>query len=162
MDLHNRMQQAVLHAVSNLLETMVPMDFEPGVYEENNLVFVGDHLLGMIQVQGKLSGSITVSVPAQLAFAMTSAMLEEEIDNLSDDVYETIAEITNIIAGGVKTFLSQKEEIFSLGLPQVLELKGGRQLPDDKQRVVVPIKTEKGKFMVMSTLFESADDEPSQ
>lgn len=160
MDLNTQMQQAVVHAVSNLLGTMVPMNFEPGQHQEPGLRFVGDHLLGMIQVNGKLSGSITISVPSPLALAMTAAMLEEEeSEELNDDVYETIAEITNIIAGGVKTFLCQQEEMFNLGLPQVLELRGGRQLPEDQHRTVVPIQTDKGKFIVMSTLFESAEDE---
>ena len=162
MDLHTRIQQAVIHAVSNLLEAMVPMGFEASENQASSIDFVGDYLLGMIQVQGKLTGSITVSAPSHLAISMTEAMLEEEVKDLNDDVYETIAEVTNIIAGGIKTFLSQQEEIFSLGLPQVLELKGGRKLPDDKQRMVVPIKTEKGSFFVMSTLFESVVDEQPQ
>lgn len=161
MDLHKRMQQAVVQTVANLLETMIPMAFEPVQFQDSGLRLEGDHLMGMIQVNGKLTGSIAVSVPFSLAAAMASAMLEEEIDELNDEVYETVAEMINIIAGGIKTSLSQQEEVFSLGLPQVLELSGGRELPADTQRVVVPIKTDKGLFVVMSTLFESGAHEQS-
>ena len=154
MDLRTQLEQAVRHAVSSLLETMIPIDFQQTDLAQAATV-TGQHLLGMIQVNGRFNGSIAVSVPTDLAMAMTAAMLEEEIDELNDDVYETVAEMINMIAGGIKSHLSQQEEIFLLGLPQVLELSGSGGVVQDANRIAVPIDTEKGRLMVLSTLYES-------
>jgi chemotaxis protein CheX len=158
MEFQERLEQAVIHAVGNLLESMIPLPFQR---DENETVHQSEpHLLGTIDVKGRLSGSISVSMPVPLAVGMTSLMLEEELTELSDDVYETIAEMTNIIAGGIKTFLCQQEEIFHIGLPQVLEL-AGFEARSDGHRVAVPILTEKGRFVVLTSLYESgANAEP--
>jgi len=160
MDLKAQLEEAVVHAVSSLLHTMIPMRFEQASMELTPTA-TGQQLLGMINVNGRLSGSIAVSLPIPLAMAMTAAMLDEAVEDLNDDVYETVAEMTNIIAGGVKSFLSQHEEVFFLGLPQVLELSGLRTTVADKNRIAVPIDTEKGRFIVLSTLYESKPDEPA-
>jgi len=155
MNFNEKLEQAVIHAVSNLLDTMIPMPFRRG---EDGSSSDGDgFLLGTIDVKGRMSGSISVSMPALLAVNMASLMLDEEIGEVTDDVYETVAEMTNIIAGGIKTFLCQQEEIFQLGLPQVLELPRF-DTSSDGQRVAIPIQTEKGCFVVISTLYESAAD----
>ena len=158
MDFQQRLEQAVIHAVSNLLDTMIPMSFKRATTDVDGSVDGAcSHLLGTIDVHGKLSGSIAVSMPTPLAMDMASLMLDETISDVTDDVYETVAEMTNIIAGGIKTFLSQQEEIFVLGLPQVLEL-ARFDVPTDSRRLSVPIETEKGRFVVVSSLYESPVD----
>lgn len=154
MDLNLRLEQAVLHAVTNLLDSMIPMAFEKGAEGSDG---GQGHLLGTIHVNGKMNGSISVSMPLPLAVDMTAVMLDEVVDDVTDDVYETVAEMTNIIAGGIKTYLCQQEEIFSLGLPQVLELSQF-EARSDGHRLAVPIKTEKGSFVVLTALYESPAD----
>lgn len=154
MDLHTRLEQAIIHAVANLLDSMIPMSFKRA---EQLISQESASLLGMIDVKGRLSGSISVSMPVPLAINMTALMLDENLDELTDDVYETVAELTNIIAGGVKTFLSQQEEIFHLGLPQVLELARFEPRAEN-HRLAVPIETDKGSFVVLSSLYETLTD----
>lgn len=157
MDLNERLEQAVIHAVANLLDSMIPMSFERGVEGGDG---ANTQLLGTINVNGRMNGSISVSMPVPLALDMTAVMLEEELDEVTDDVYETVAEMTNIIAGGIKTYLCQQEEVFSLGLPQVLEL-AQFEARSDGHRLAVPIRTEKGSFVVLTALYESPADAQS-
>lgn len=151
MDLNARLEQAILHSVSNLLDTMVPMPFKRGTGLHTSET---TNLMGFVDVHGKLTGSISIAMPVPLAVNMTSAMLDEELDELTDDVYETVAEMANIIAGGIKTFLSLNEEVFTMGLPQVLEL-ASFDAQNDKFRVAIPIETDKGSFVIVSSLYES-------
>ncbi|HEY9841076.1 MAG: chemotaxis protein CheX [Candidatus Sericytochromatia bacterium] len=155
MDFHERLEQAVIHAVANLLDTMIPIPFRRG--EDGDGGDGNAFLLGTINVNGRMNGSISVSMPAPMAMDMASLMLEEELEEITDDVYETVAEMTNIIAGGIKTFLCQQEEIFQLGLPQVLEL-ARFDASGDSHRLAIPIQTDKGCFVVLSSLYESAAD----
>lgn len=153
MAFQEQVQKALVQSVTNLLGTMIPMNFKA---VDGPTAIDGEQLLGMIQVNGQINGSIAVSMPNELAITMTGLLLDEDMDDLNDDVYETIAEMINIIAGSVKTNLSRQEEVFQLGLPQVLELRSQRKMPEDNSRVIVPIETEQGHFIVLSTLYESA------
>lgn len=153
MAFQEQVQKALIQAVTSLLGTMIPMSFKA---VDGPTAIDGEQLLGMIQVNGQINGSIAVSMPHELAITMTGLLLEEDMDDINDDVYETIAEIINIIAGSVKTNLSQQEEVFQLGLPQVLELRSQRKMPEDNSRIIVPIETEEGHFIVLSNLYESA------
>ncbi len=155
-DLNQSIQEALSKTIAQLLSTMIPMHYDvtgSGTgFEEDST----SYLLGNIKVKGQLMGSLSVSIPHELALDMTSRMLEEPIEDVGDDVYETVAEIINIIAGGVKSELSAESELFELGLPQVIELDHApAHLLDNPFRLHVPINTESGCFVLFSTLHET-------
>lgn len=95
-------------------------------------------------------------MPILLAQDMTALMLDEPVESVTDDVYETMAEMANMLAGSIKTYLSHQDEIFHLGLPQVLELE--HQTGQESHHLAIPINTEKGRFVVLSSLFETGSD----
>ena len=155
--LSEAIQQALTHTAAQLLSTMIPMhyDVEGGdsseVFSETAVLY----LMGNIKVTGQLMGSLSVGIPHALALDMTSRMLEEPIEDVGEDVYETVAEIINIIAGGVKSALSSETELFQLGLPQVVEIEEAPvQFLSNPHRLHVPIRTEAGEFVLFSTLHE--------
>lgn len=156
--LSDDIQKALLKTATHLLDTMIPMHYDTEntgeVAMSNDVATL--YLMGNIKVTGKLIGSLSVSIPHGLALDMTARMLDEPIENVGDDVYETVAEIINIIAGGVKSALSAESEIFQLGLPQVLELEQApTQFLNNPYRLHVPIRTESGEFVLFSTLHEA-------
>ena len=150
--LSEAIQQALTHTAAQLLSTMIPMhyDVEGGdsseVFSETAVLYLMGNIKG---------GSLSVGIPHALALDMTSRMLEEPIEDVGDDVYETVAEIINIIAGGVKSALSSETELFQLGLPQVVEIEEAPvQFLSNPHRLHVPIRTEAGEFVLFSTLHE--------
>ena len=158
ISLSDNIQRALLTTAGHLLDTMIPMHYDI----ENKDEFtpsndgVGLYLMGNIKVTGKLIGSLSISIPHGLALEMTARLLDEPIESVGDDVYETVAEIINIIAGGVKSALSAESELFQLGLPQVLELEQAPlQFINNPHRLHVPIRTESGEFVLFSTLHEA-------
>lgn len=144
-------REAVIKAVDDLLNTMIPMSYSP---VEQYTYQQGPHLLGSIHLKGQLMGSLVVALPVSVAMAMTASLLQENISELNDDVYETVAEMTNILAGGIKTYLSPKEDLFELGLPQILELGHPPPANFTAHGIAVPIETHDGNFLVMSNLYE--------
>jgi chemotaxis protein CheX len=156
--LSDDIQRALLKTAAHLLDTMIPMHYD--IENKGEVTMSSDvvslYLMGNIKVTGRLIGSLSVSIPHSLALDMTARMLDEPIENVGDDVYETVAEIINIIAGGVKSALSAESEIFQLGLPQVLELEQAPlQFFNNPYRLHVPIRTESGEFVLFSTLHEA-------
>jgi len=148
--MEQQLNQAVFSAVGSLLDTMIPVSYT--LAQEASLQ-PGPHLLGSIQVQGRMLGSLVIALPTSLAIFMTARMLDEVIEEVNDDVYETVAEMINIVAGGVKTAFSKAtQEAFLLGLPQVLELPHAPPNQFSRFGITVPVSTEAGTFLVMSNL----------
>jgi chemotaxis protein CheX len=82
-------------------------------------------LTGMIGVYGKVSGFVTVNLAERLAVRVVGGLLQETCGKLSSQVVDGVAEITNIIVGGVKKQLSGGPWSFSqLTIPSVIVGKG--------------------------------------
>lgn len=68
---------------------------------------------------------IAVAAPAAVAAQLSAALLgmePEEAEELSDgDIADGIGELVNMVAGGVKTRLSERDGGIQLGLPFVVE-----------------------------------------
>lgn len=73
---------------------------------------------GVIRLTGKANGAVALSVSPPVAFQIVAAMLDVRVSDVNSDVVDAVCELTNMIAGGAKTWLSECE--LSLGLPQVI------------------------------------------
>jgi chemotaxis protein CheX len=73
---------------------------------------------GVIRLTGKASGAAALSVSSPVAFQIVAAMLDLHVSEINSDVTDAIGELTNMIAGGAKTFLSDYQ--LSLGLPEIV------------------------------------------
>lgn len=154
--------QAVCTSVSSLFSTMVPMDVDlshASSQASESVLGFPQELVGTIDIRGGINGSISILLSYPLAISMASLMLEEELNEVNEDVYEAVAEITNIIAGGIKTSLSQNGQAFLLGLPQVFDLgpESSQTYPQagkDQTTLAIPIQTGQGAFCVASLLRE--------
>lgn len=145
MELQTQFTQAVQQSVSDILNTMIPM--AQSTFQNET---IPQELVGTINISGEWSGSISIGLPYQLAIEMASILIEEPIQEVNEDVYEAVAEITNMVAGGIKSNLSKTYDVFKLGLPQVLDL-GPKVIPSHAIPFVqVPIATEKGSLLVQS------------
>jgi chemotaxis protein CheX len=162
MALQERFVDAVCISVASLFNTMVPLDFDTSnASKQVSKTALGypQELVGTIDIRGGISGSISILLSYPLAISMASLMLEEEIGEVNEDVYEAVAEIINIIAGGIKTALSQSGQAFLLGLPQVFDLgpQSSKTFPipgKDQLPIAIPIQTGQGAFCVASLLRE--------
>jgi len=60
---------------------------------------------GLIGLSGKCTGFISVSMPERVATLAVSGLLMEEHKTINAQVVDGVGEITNVIAGGLKTRL---------------------------------------------------------
>ena len=58
---------------------------------------------GMIGMSGKCTGFMTMNMPERVALVAVSGLLQDEFVKLNPQVIDGVGELTNIIAGGLKT-----------------------------------------------------------
>jgi len=107
-----------VNSTKNTFQTMFNLHVEQ-VELQDNLKNTYD-ISATINLTGNLMGAIFLSFDKETACLVTNTMLEENFSDLNDTVKYTIAEIINIIVGGVKAILEEEGIITSLSLPGVI------------------------------------------
>jgi chemotaxis protein CheX len=78
-------------------------------------------ITGMIGMGGKSTGFLTFTVPERAALLSVSGLLQDEFAAINSQVIDGLGEITNIIAGGFKTRLSNSSWMIStITVPSVI------------------------------------------
>lgn len=76
---------------------------------------------GMIGLHGRVSGFLSLNMSEKFAVKAVGAILHEKFDGLCSEVIDGAGELTNIIAGGVKSTLSNTDWMFShITVPSVI------------------------------------------
>ena len=76
---------------------------------------------GLVGLSGKCTGFVSVSMPQRIATLAVSGLLMEEHKTIDVEVVDGIGEMTNVIAGGIKTKLSSTAwMIHNITVPSVI------------------------------------------
>jgi chemotaxis protein CheX len=109
---------------------------------------------GIIGLTGKAIGTVALSLERQVALGVTGAILGETPFDVSNDVVDTVGELTNITAGGAKAHLEKYE--MSVSLPSVII---GRNhtlaFPQDVTPIGIPFECHWGRICVQVGLCEN-------
>lgn len=121
-------------ATTNVFKTVLDCEIERRSLSLKPSYAPSFEVSGMIGLSGKATGAVVLSVSSPVAFKLVETMLEVRVHEINSDVVDAVGELTNMIAGGAKTFLSQYE--LSLGLPAVFT---GRSRSIDFQSKTCPL-----------------------
>lgn len=140
---------AVVMAAKDAFKTMVFMDLQEGAAYQSNGKRPPTNCTGLIGLSGKLTGAVAVHFPESFAIKVVSSMLGESIKELSQDVRDGIGEITNLVAGGIKTILSRDGLDFDISVPTVFSGENmTSQMMLQSPSVIVPFSCSGESFCV--------------
>jgi len=129
-EFYEPLSRALAEATTQVFETMVMMQVEPGERKQGGAGEKVADLMGTISLTGLVAGSLTLLMDEEFASILTSQMLcdfshgKPELEEMTD----AVGEVTNMIAGGIKTSLYNKASLFAISLPTVTVGKGVRRV----------------------------------
>lgn len=97
--------------------------------------------------ESPFNGLLVLSWPENIYVKMASRMLMEEYQEFCDDIYDTGAEISNIVMGNAKKVL--KEQGFNIGLATPTTVRGKGHMvkyPTNSTIIAVTISCDLGDF----------------
>jgi chemotaxis protein CheX len=112
-DLENSLHKAVTEVTSTMLNyqsVIVPCDESVLVPGVSAIVGFG----------GKVSGALTLHISPEGACTLASGLLGMEFREVDEIVADAMGEIVNMLAGGLKKYACQTEEIFKISIPSVI------------------------------------------
>lgn len=122
----------------------------------SNKAPAGDELISIIGLSGRMRGAVVMQLPVATGLNIASRILMTEKEQVDADVYDAVAEFTNMIAGGAKAQLSRLEEDgapITLGLPTVFHgQQNGFGSSSGALWLELPFESDLGKFDVLVSL----------
>ena len=139
-----------LGAVVNVLKTMARLDARPAKPMLKHDALARGDVTGFIGLTcDKAKGSMAITFPEEVIFAIGKNMLGETMTELDSTVTDMVGEITNMVTGGAKMTLMDVGYDFDMAIPSiVLGRKHRVSHPHGSQVIMLPFDTEVGRFFV--------------
>jgi chemotaxis protein CheX len=139
----------IINSTEEIFNTMVFMPItaqEPLAQGEEVL---DCHVSAMIGLSGSFTSMLSIHCPGQVGMAITGEMLGMEVEDIDDDVKDTLGEISNMVAGGIKESFAADNVDLELSIPTTVTGKSYTVTsPSKSNRVVIPFELEPGRFFV--------------
>ncbi|MBM9537444.1 chemotaxis protein CheX [Desulfobulbus alkaliphilus] len=143
------LEQFLIDATMEVFNSMVFIEVVPETSGKTEVLAVDTNLISCIGLAGDLKGVVAIHCPAAVALEITGAMLGMDIEELGEDCKDAIGEITNMVAGGLKTALAPFGSNVELAIP-VTVIGSSFRISGlaSATRVFVPFGTPCGRFGV--------------
>lgn len=108
-------------ATQQVFSTMLGTELENAIIEAENPPVIPDAgIVAMVGIAGAVSGNVCIRIGSDLACHLASMLLMMECETVDADVLDAIAEIANMVVGGLKTHLEERFGPMGLSLPTVI------------------------------------------
>ena len=139
----------IINSTEEIFSSMIFMTISATEPLTKGAEIIDCHVSAMIGLSGDISCMLAIHCPATVGMAITSEMLGMEVEEVTDDVKDTLGEIANMIAGGLKEAFSAENIHLELSIPTTVTGKSfSISSPTRSDRVIVPFDLEQGRFFV--------------
>ncbi|WP_321533198.1 chemotaxis protein CheX [uncultured Desulfuromonas sp.] len=143
------LQKQIIDSTQAVFDTMLMMPLTPGMSLSEKVYEFKRSISGMLGFAGEVQGMLTIHCPQDVAFAITSALLGIDVDEVDADVKDTVGEMANMILGGIKDGFTEHGVEISLAVPTVLAGRSYRVSGmDDASWTTVPFYLDEGELLV--------------
>lgn len=145
----------IVAATREVFTTMVMHEAIPGRPLPSGSA-VSCNLTGLLGLAGDLRGSLALHWPLHVAEDITGRLLGEVADYPEGDVADAMAEVTNMIAGEIKSACGCEGKKLELSVPStVLGRSFSVRSSRSASHLVVPFRVDAGEFWVELKFLEA-------
>jgi chemotaxis protein CheX len=141
---------AVICALQDVFATMFQEHADLVSYNE---IKDTPRVSSIIGFNGPQTGFISLHFSSDMACQLASGLLGMPVEEVDEIVQDAIAELVNMVAGGLRNRLSSSQEDFRLSLPWVVAgLEYSTQGPSGSQELLMGVATERYRFKIQLVL----------
>ena len=107
----------VLKSIKGVFEMMLGMAVDPVAVPPNSEN--GERIAGTVSFAGEATGVVCLSICNQFAKTITNTMLGTEVVEVDDQVRDVLGEVTNMVAGNLKSHLTDLKYSCVLSIPSI-------------------------------------------
>ncbi len=110
----------ITDATKTLFQTMIMMDLEYNYVYLANETYIKADVASFVSFMGRYHGIVGVFCSRDFSLKIASSMLMEEMSDFTSEVIDAVGEISNMIAGNVKTKITADYGEMNLSIPMVI------------------------------------------
>jgi chemotaxis protein CheX len=151
--------EAIRAATREVFSMMLNLELTPGdVFIEKEEAAPASGVVSLIGLAGPWVGSGSLSCTAEFACKIASHLLDTEYAAMNEDVLDSVAEVTNMIVGNVKTALEDRLGTMGLSTPTVIYGRNFQTRSSGNQEwTVVPFLVEGERMCVQICIAPNPD-----
>lgn len=139
----------IINTTEEIFSTMIFMPLSASTPLTEGKEVLGCNVSAMIGLTGDFTSMLALHCPAEVGMAITGEMLGIEVEKIDDDVKDTLGEISNMLAGGLKEAFAAENINLELSIPTTVSGNSYRvSSPTKSDRVIIPFDLEQGRFFV--------------
>ena len=139
----------IITSTEEIFNTMIFMDISAEEPLAKGKEVLDCHVSSMIGLSGDLTSMLGIHCPGNIGMAITSEMLGMEVEEVDTDVKDTLGEIANMVAGGLKEAFAAEDIKLELSIPTTVTGKSYTvSSPTNSDRVIIPFTLEQGRFFI--------------
>ena len=121
MNIPNLIASSIRHSVIEVFSTMLNVELNPGeIVEGPSQPEPNEAVISFIGLAGTWAGTGTITCSPAVACRVCSQMLMTEAKSVDEEVLDAVAELTNMVIGGVKNDLERHLGQLGLSIPTVI------------------------------------------
>jgi chemotaxis protein CheX len=121
LEQHSDVIEIVQRTVQQVFATMLALRITNGLVEIDKRPLVPNAgTVAMVGMAGAVSGNGCLCLSKNLSCRLASALLMTQLDEVNDEVLDAVAELANMIIGGLKTELEESAGPMGLSVPTVI------------------------------------------
>ncbi|HTZ19036.1 MAG TPA: chemotaxis protein CheX [Dissulfurispiraceae bacterium] len=134
-DLESNLRRAIADVVTTMLK------YEPNIFRADQSTLFPE-LSGIIGFGGRVSGILAVHATAEHACALASYLLGMSFSEADEIVSDSMGEIANMLAGGLKKYACENEELFKISIPSVIRgADYSTHVPKNSEQLIFEVQT---------------------
>jgi chemotaxis protein CheX len=100
--------------------TTTMFNCESSIVSPDQVDMIPPGLSAVIGFGGKISGFVALHLSPYSACTLASSLLGMPFDEMDEIVADAMGEMVNMLAGGLKKFISQDEDMFKISVPSIV------------------------------------------
>ncbi len=153
------LEKKVTAATLDVFDTMIMLEAVPEAPLNPKSAAINCNISGMLGLAGDLRGMLTLHAAWPLAAEITSRLLGEEVTgDGQDDIRDAIAEVVNMIAGGIKTSFAGEGKALELSVPTTVTGSSySVRSTWNSSHIILPFRAGEDCFWVELKFLETTD-----
>jgi chemotaxis protein CheX len=141
--------KCIAEATQEIFQSMLMTEVSPGKPLMERRHAFRDSVSGMVGLAGQCRGMLAIHMPNILAMNITGKFLFMDVEEVNEDVKDAIGELANMLAGSVKSMLTETGSGLKLAIPSAISgAEYEVECLAESDGVVLPFHMEEGEFLV--------------
>lgn len=141
--------KCISDATKEIFQSMLMSEAHPAAPLQKRSNRFTDSVSGLVGLAGNFRGMLAIHVPNAVAMSITSKFLFMDVEEINDDVKDAIGELANMLAGSVKSMLTETGTGLKLAIPSAISgAEYEVECLAESEGVIIPFRIDEGEFLV--------------